>query len=145
MGFDVAQSSAIIYDSGSELFTGTTLSGIGQAMVGILQHPRETANRFVKVRSIGTCQNELLEAFQAVTGRQWHVRRTTTKALLESGRRKLQAGDGGWMLELVVAQLLGEGEARNVVASSRDESDADLLVVVEESTQEVVIKALKAE
>lgn len=144
MGFDVAQRSAVIYDAGTEKFTGTTLEGIGQAVVGVLQHPEETANRFVKVRSVKTCQNELLEAFQGATGSQWDVRRASTKELLESGRRKFREGAGGWVLDLVVAQLFDEGEARCVVAESREESDAELLGVVEETPGELVEKVLKS-
>jgi hypothetical protein len=144
MGFNIAQCSAIIYDSGTEQFTGTTLEGIGQAVVGVLQHPDETANRFVKARSIQTCQNELLEAFQSATGSQWDVQRSSTKALLASGRSKFQAGIGGWVLDLVVAQLFDKGEARCVVASSREDSDADLLGVAEETPQKLVAKILKS-
>jgi hypothetical protein len=144
MGFNIAQCSAIIYDSGTEQFTGTTLEGIGQAVVGVLQHPEETANRFVKARSIQTCQNELLEAFQSATGSQWDVQRSSTKALLASGRSKFQAGIGGWVLDLVVAQLFDKGEARCVVASSREDSDADLLGVAEETPQKLVAKILKS-
>lgn len=144
MGFDIDKSSAIIYDSGTENFTGITLEGIGQAVLGVLQHPAETANRFVKVRSIMTCQNELLDAFQNATNRQWDVRRSTTKSLMESGRSKLQAGTGGWVLDMAVAQLFDEGEARCVVAPSREESDAHLLGIVEEGPQDVVAKVLKS-
>lgn len=39
MGFDVSKHEVIIYDQGKERFTGTTLEGIGQAVVGTLQHP----------------------------------------------------------------------------------------------------------
>ncbi len=142
MGFDIAQRSAVIYDAGSERFTGTTLEGIGQAVVGVLLRPDETANRFVKVLSIRTCQNELLEAFQSATGTRWDVRRSSTKVLMESGRTKFQAGVGGWILDLIVAQLFDEGEARCVVAPSREDSDADLLGVAEETPRDVVGKAL---
>lgn len=144
MGFDIAHCSAIIYDSGTEKFTGTTLEGIGQAVLGVLQHLDETENKFMKVQSIQTCQNELLEAFQTATGRQWDIHRSTTKALMESGRSKLQAGTGGWVLDLVVAQLFDEGQARCVVAPSRAESDAELLGLSEETPQEVVAKVLKS-
>ncbi|EEP78835.1 predicted protein [Uncinocarpus reesii 1704] len=142
MGFNIAQSSAIIYDSGTERFTGTTLTGIGQAVVGVLQHPKETANRFVKAQSIQTCQNELLEAFEIVTGKKWDVQKSSVKTLLESGRSKAQAGTGGWVLDLVVAQLFEEGEARCMVAPSREESDAELLGMEAESPQQVVSRAL---
>ncbi|GES60428.1 NAD(P)-binding protein [Aspergillus terreus] len=145
MGFDISTCSAVIYDDGTEEFTGTTLEGIGQAVVGVLRHPEETANRFVKVRSIKTCQRALLDAFQSVTGKEWDVRRATTQGLVESGRRKHQEGVGGWVLDLVVAQLFEPGKARCVVAASREESDAGLLGMVEESPEDVVRKALKGD
>lgn len=142
MGFDVRQRSAIIYDQGTEHFTGTTLEGIGQSVIGVLQHPEQTANRFVTVMSIKTCQNELLEAFESATGGKWDVKRSTTKELKERGRAKLRAGDGGWILDLVVAQLFDEGEGRCAVAQSREQSDSDLLGVIDEMPQDVVSKAL---
>ncbi|KAI1406755.1 NAD(P)-binding protein [Hypoxylon sp. FL1857] len=141
MGFDIKQHSAIIYDDGTEEFTGTTLEGIGQAVVGVLKHPEETANRFVKVRSIQTCQTQLLDAFQQVTGQSWEVKRGSTKDLLESGRKKHQAGVSGWVLELVVYQLFAPGEARCILAS-KEESDAELLGMKEESPEDIARKVL---
>ena len=143
MGFNVAERTAVIYDSGTERFTGTTLEGIGQAVVGVLSHPSKTANRFVKARSIQTCQNELLEAFQNNTpGQPWAVTHESVASLQESGRQKWQAGTAGWILDLLVAQLYEEGEARCVVATTREDADADLLGIREETAQEVTAKAL---
>ncbi|OTB05611.1 hypothetical protein M426DRAFT_21643 [Hypoxylon sp. CI-4A] len=141
MGFDVQKHSATIYDEGTEEFTGTTLEGIGQAAVGVLRNPQETANRFVKARSIQTCQNQLLDAFQQVTGESWDVKRRSVKELLESGREKHRAGVGGWVLDLVVYQLFEPGEARCVLAS-REDSDAELLGIREETAEDVVRKVL---
>lgn len=140
MGFDIAKASAVIYDQGNEYFTGTTLEGIGQSVVGVLRHPDETANRFVTVMSVKTCQRDLLAAFAAVTGaqQQWDVEHSTTRALLERGR----ARKPGWVLDLAVAQLLDEGEARCLVAPSREESDSELLGVVAEAPAQVAAKAL---
>ncbi|ORY59532.1 uncharacterized protein BCR38DRAFT_350856, partial [Pseudomassariella vexata] len=109
MGFNITQRSAIIYDHEAEYFTGTTLEGIGQSVVGVLQHPEETINRFVKVMSIKTCKNELLEACQSATGKQWNVQPSPTKTLLDSRRRKHEEGDRGWVLEFAVSQLFDEG------------------------------------
>lgn len=142
MGFNTNDHSATIYDNGEEEFTGTTLEGIAQSVVGVLSHPEETRNRFVKVMSIKTCQNKLLQAFQHATGEQWAVRKSTTKELMASGRRKLADGRAGWVLDLVVAQMFDEGEARCVVAPHRSESDADLLGVAAETEDQVAIKAL---
>ncbi|KAK7947009.1 NAD(P)-binding protein [Apiospora aurea] len=143
MGFNVAEHTAVIYDSGTECFTGTTLEGIGQAVVGVLNHPDETANRFVKARSIKTCQNELIEAFQSgSSGKPWTVEHGKVADLLEGGLQKHRAGTPGWILDLLVAQLYEEGSARCVVAASREDSDAELLGIREETAREVVAKAL---
>ncbi|KAB5525707.1 NmrA-like family protein [Coniochaeta sp. 2T2.1] len=142
MGFNLPARSATIYDSGTEYFSGTTLEGIGRSVVGVLQHPEETKNRFVSVMSIKTCQNELLAAFEEVTGQKWEVKRDTTARLLESGRSRYREGKAGWILELVVTQLFQEGEGRGRVAEGREETDSELLGVREEGTEEVVKKAL---
>lgn len=142
MGFDVVNGTATIYDAGEEIFTGTTLEGIGQSVVGVLRHPAETANRFVNVRSINTCQNELLQAFREVTGKPWPVQHSTTEAMKVEGRRRYESGAGGWTLYVAVAQLLDPGMARNIVAPSREESDADLLGIAEETPQSIALKML---
>ncbi|KAH0378940.1 NAD(P)-binding protein, partial [Aureobasidium melanogenum] len=143
MGFDVQNRKAIIYDEGSESFTGTTLEGIGQAVVGTLQNPEATANRFLKVQSIQTCQNKLLEAFEKITGEKWEVTRTTSRALIESGQADFATGAGLWRLKLAVATLYDVGQGRGRVASSREESDAELLGVKDETADEVVAKLLQ--
>ena len=133
----------MIYDDGTAPFTNTTLSGMAQSVVGVLRNPPATANAFVRVRSVQTCQNELLAAFERATGAKWDVRRSTTEELLASGRRKKEAGDKSWVADLVVAQLYA-GEGRSVVAPAWEESESPLLGVVEESVDDIVAKALEA-
>ncbi|KAJ4003760.1 hypothetical protein NW752_011185 [Fusarium irregulare] len=142
MGFDIRNQSAIIYDEGKEHFTGTTLQGIGQSVVGILQNPVETENRTVKVMSIKTCQNDLLQAFQKETGENWKVERRTTQELIDVARQKKEKGEGGWILDLAVAQLYDEGKARCLVAQSWEESDSGLLGVKEENAESLVASIL---
>jgi hypothetical protein len=142
MGFDVAKREAVIYDSGMEQFTGTTLEGIGQSVVGVLKLHEETRNRTVKVMSINTCQKELLEAFEKATGEKWTVRCDSTKRLLESGQEKQQQGKAGWILELVVSQLFLEGQGRGLLAEKIDGTDSNLLDVRVESVSDVVGKVL---
>ncbi|KAF5655851.1 hypothetical protein FHETE_11131 [Fusarium heterosporum] len=142
MGFNIKNRSAIIYDGGKEYFTGTTLQGIGQSVVGVLQHPEETANQHVKVLSIKTCQNDLLEAFQNGTGSQWSVQKSTTTELIETARRKIREGTGGWNLELAVAQLYEAGKARCLVAPSWEESDSGLLGLIKETPESLVSSIL---
>jgi hypothetical protein len=143
MGIDVNNRQAIIYDSGTEKFTGTTLSGIGQAVVGTLRNPSATANRFLAVQSICTCQNELLCAFETATGKQWKVERQTTEELIKSGKEDFGKEIGMWRLKLAVATLYDVGQSRGMVSATREESDADLLGVREESAGEIVAKLLQ--
>lgn len=145
MGFDIAKSSAIIYDNGTEKFTGTTLEGIGQAVVGVLQHPEETKNRCVRVMSILTCQNDLLQAFKSITQKEWEVQRSTTKELLERGREKQRNGERGWTLDLAIAQLLLEGSGHGRVADSRETTDSDLLGVTAVSPEELAAAIISLE
>lgn len=142
MGFNTSTNSAIIYDSGTEFFTGTTLEGIAQSVLGVLQHPEETKNRFVKVRSIKTNQKILLAAFETATGKKWRVEQGSSSAMKESGKAKFKAGLGGWIIELVVAQVFDEGEGRCVLVPDDEMEDVKLLGVLQESVEEVVAKVL---
>lgn len=143
MGFDVKTHSTIIYDSGTEHFTGTTLQGIGQAVVGTLLNPSATANRFLKVQSICTTQTELLAAFEKATGEQWRVERQKSNDLIQSGKEDFETGAGMWRLKLAVATLYDVGQSRGMVAATREESDAELLGVKDESAEEIVAKLLQ--
>jgi hypothetical protein len=145
MGFDVAKRTAIIYDDGTEKFTGTTLAGIAQAVIGVLRNPEQTANRFVKVFSILASQNELLAAFEQAEGAKWSVQHNTTQTLLQTGRAKREAGTTGWILDLVVAQLYDDKSGRSKVARSREETDSELLGVASETPLDVVRKVLAAQ
>ena len=141
MGFNTVSQTATIYDAGTEMFTGTTLEGIGNSVVGVLSHPDETANRFVNVLSIKTCQNELLQAFQKVTGKEWPVEHSTVETLRSEGRARKDAG-ASWTLHLAVTQLLDPGKARNVVAPSWKESDSGLLGVAEETPESIAERVM---
>ncbi|KAK6438180.1 hypothetical protein LTR95_005617 [Oleoguttula sp. CCFEE 5521] len=143
MGFDVASRKAIIYDDGTEMFTGTTLAGIGAAVVGVLRHPEQTANRFVKVMSIKTCQKELLAAFEQAVDGDWKVQRSSASAIIAAGREKLAAGDGSGLRDIAVAHIFDPGEARCVVAPSWEESDSRLLGVEEVSVEDLVAAVVK--
>lgn len=113
------------------------MAGIANAVVGVLNHPAETANRHLLVRSVETCQNELLAAFEQVTGEKWLVAHDKAGDLLVRGREKLANGDRGWVLDLIVAQLLEEGEGRSIIASD-ETADNRLLEMPEENLVDIV-------
>ena len=50
-----------IYDRGDAIVSGTTLAGVGRAVVGVLKNPEETKNRPVFVAETEFTQNQLLK------------------------------------------------------------------------------------
>jgi ribosomal protein L12E/L44/L45/RPP1/RPP2 len=126
MGFNIAERHATIYDAGTEEFTGTTLEGIGQSVVGVLSHPAETANRFVKVRSIQTSQNELLEAFEKVTTTTTSATTTNNNSTTNTAEEKegekeeKEEGDKKWQVSHSTAQqLLVDGRKKHAEGGGR--------------------------
>lgn len=144
MGFDTSNHIATLYDDGNKRFNGTTLEGIGQAVVGVLQHPSETANRFIPVLSLRVSQNELLDAFQTATNSTWEARHVMTENLRTSGEAKFKDGSTGWRLDLIAYQLFCRDDAFGNVALSREASGSELLALVEESPLSVVEKVLSS-
>jgi uncharacterized protein YbjT (DUF2867 family) len=55
-----------LYDGGDIVFSSTSLSSVADAVVGILNHPDETANRVVYIEDIKLTQNKLLELAKKV-------------------------------------------------------------------------------
>lgn len=142
-GFDIANRRAIIYDSGTERFTATTLAGIASAVVGVLRHAPDSTNRHLLVRSVETCQNEVLAAFETATGEKWPVTHATAADLLARGREKLANGDGSWTLDIIVGQLFEEGKNRSIVVAA-DKADNGLLGMPEENLLDIVRGVVQA-
>lgn len=64
--FDWSESKPIIIDGGDNEFSTTTLSSVGDALVGIASHPDETKNRVVYIHDLVITQNKLLEIAKKV-------------------------------------------------------------------------------
>ncbi|KAF4612599.1 hypothetical protein G7Y89_g15580 [Cudoniella acicularis] len=72
--FTAAKREAKLFDGGEKTVSFTTLATIGKAVVGVLEHPLETANRAVYVQDTATTQKKLLELAQRLTaGETWKV------------------------------------------------------------------------
>ena len=57
-----------LFDGGEKRFSATTLDSVGRAVVGVLMHPDQSANRFVYVKDIDVSQRQLLEIAKKVAG-----------------------------------------------------------------------------
>ena len=93
LGFDLKTKTATIYDSGDTMTNFSMLDAVGQATVGILTHPKETANRYVFINSFRATQNDILNALENVTGEKWNVKKTTCEEESRLGREKMEKGD----------------------------------------------------
>ena len=73
MGFVVPACIATIYDAGTEPVSVTSIAKVGQAVANILLHLSETANRFLKIRSLLITQRDVLAAFEEIIGQAWRL------------------------------------------------------------------------
>ncbi|OJD26097.1 hypothetical protein ACJ73_02523 [Blastomyces percursus] len=136
-GFDLPNKAARLYDSGNEPITGVLIDSVGQAVVGTFLNPTETANKFLRIRSLQTTQNQILAAFEKITESKWSVERISTKELYRAGKEKLENGEGGWILDILCTQIFADGGDRSIVAT-REDSDNSLVGVREVELADVI-------
>lgn len=89
-----------IWNDGNNRFSASTLPFVGRAVVAVLTHPNETANKNVYVRSFTTSGNALLGVLAQVTGKHWTVNYTTGVKERQEGRDRMKNGDqeGVWRI-----------------------------------------------
>ncbi|KAI0836207.1 NAD(P)-binding protein [Hypoxylon sp. FL0890] len=91
---DVKDRSADIKDGGDVLFCATTYDDIAQAVIGILTHLDETANRPVRISSINTTQNELVSIAKELGATDgWNLTYSKTEDLESEAFRRWAEGD----------------------------------------------------
>jgi hypothetical protein len=116
---------ASVVDSGNERFYASTLAQVGRAVVHILQHPAETANRYLAIASFNLSQNELIKVVEELTGQEYPVTSRANSAELQKvGEEKLAKGDYSAFLELLTVHLHADG-AGNALA---EEKSANALI-----------------
>lgn len=109
IGFHIPSKTATIYDSGNEPFTGSNLGFIGQAIASVLKHPDETANKFIRVASFVTTQNEILAVLEEETGEKWTVVNKKTSDSQKIADEKLAKGDYSAFSDYLKPILFGDG------------------------------------
>ncbi|KAK9366314.1 hypothetical protein V1509DRAFT_295983 [Lipomyces kononenkoae] len=103
--FDIANRTATIWDDGNKSFTMLNEKQLGEVAVSVLQHPQETINKYIYVATVETTQNEILSAFEEVSGEKWTVIETTTEKQVTEGVNKLTAGDFTGAFQLLRATI----------------------------------------
>ncbi|KAM0722780.1 hypothetical protein Q7P37_002222 [Cladosporium fusiforme] len=76
---DAKNKNITLYDGGETPFSTTPLHAVAKAVVGVLRHPADTANRAVRVHGTVLTQKRLLEIAQRVLGAEgWSVAESDT-------------------------------------------------------------------
>ena len=110
LGYDIKNKKAVIYDDGNHYNDMTVLSTIGKAVAGILQHPAETANRYIHINSFRVTQNQVLAALEKVTGgAKWEVEKKSSAEASKKGNEMLTQGNfAGAMPAILGLEYSGE-------------------------------------
>lgn len=109
VGFDFATKTSTLIDGGKTRFTASNVAQIGRALVAVLSHATETANKLVFVESFTTTQLEIHAALEKASGEEWKVVNKTSESVRAEGFKLLGEGkilEGGG--NLITALVLGK-------------------------------------
>lgn len=90
---DVARHTATLYNGGDIPFSATTLDDVAKAVLGVIHHQTETANRLVYVHSTVTTQNKLIGYAREKDGNRWRTTCKDTETLRMESLDLLQNGN----------------------------------------------------
>ena len=108
LGFDLSSKQATIWDGGNTAFSATNQTDVGKALVSILSHPSETANKYLYVSTVTTSQSSILKSLEDCTGEKWDVENVRTDEQIAKGRQMVSEGDFTGMFLLVQASAYGD-------------------------------------
>jgi hypothetical protein len=138
VGFDIKQRKARLIDDGTEPFSAVTVRDVATAVCGILKHPEQTKNRMLHIRSVETCQVDILGAFKLEMGGQdWEVHVESSAEVYERAKHAQSVGDRKGQMGFLPVQLFAKGGGRSIVVS-REDSDNELLGLVEKDIRVIV-------
>jgi NmrA-like family len=85
---------ATLYNGGDVPFTATTLRDVSKAVLGVVSHLEETANRIVYVQSALVTQNKLIQYAKDIDGKGWDVTVKGTEEVRQESFHELAKGSG---------------------------------------------------
>jgi len=144
IGFDLEHKRAMIWDDGNTIFSGLNEEDLGKAVVGVLKHPKETANQFVYASSIAASQKEILAALEQATSSKFEVSHVSTGAQLDGAREALGKGDFSGAFTIVKATVLGNapGLQQHFEVEEKDRLKNDILGIKKTTVQDTVDRIL---
>jgi hypothetical protein len=135
---------AKVWDSGSNVTSGTNLSTVGKAVVSILTTAEEqTRDRLVEIESFPFSQNSVIEALEKAAGERWTIEKTTTEQQLAEAQASLEKGDFLPAIYVWIRAFVFSGEPGARLQNQK--TGNELLGLPHEDLQETVEKIVKGE
>ncbi|KAM0513360.1 hypothetical protein ACHAPE_008012 [Trichoderma viride] len=131
---------ATVYNSGDIPFTATKLDTIGKAIVGVINHLPETANRPVYIQDAAVTQNLLIGYAKEKDDVEWEITHESTEAMFINSSAKVAKGITGWsvMQPFVFCSVFGDGYGQdfsnhldNKLLGLKGLTDAEVRALVE--------------
>ena len=140
LGFDLSDHTAIFYDQGKNLFSGTTLPTIGKAVVAVLHHPELTQNKRIYIADATFTQQQALTLFEKYTGTTWTVKQVTTEDSFKEGAEAYAKGDIARGVHAYIMALVYNGQG---AAQFADKTSNDALGLQSVPLEQIVKEAVK--
>jgi hypothetical protein len=109
IGFDLKKQTATLYNPGhDQRWSSSTLSDIGTATVQALLPANSalTKNKYVRIRSMTTTQDEILAAVEKVSGKKWETTKVDIDPLVADANEKVKNHDYSGIGIMIVGALL---------------------------------------
>ena len=121
-------------------FATTTLGAVAQSVVGTLQKPDETKNKYIFVASFVTTQQKIIEQIEKIKGIEFETSSVSSKDLIGENLAKLKKGDYSGATTLIQTSFLNYEGLGDYTA--RETLSNELLGLPKEDLGEETRKAL---
>jgi len=92
---NLPQHTATLYNGGDVPFSATILADVAKAVVGVIEHQAETANRIIYIHSALVTQNRLIQYAKDKDGREWDTLIKDTEKVRQESLAQLAKGPQG--------------------------------------------------
>jgi len=139
LGFDISNHSAILYDEGKYLCSGTTLPSIGKAVVAVIHHPELTLNKRIYIADTTFTQQEALALFEKYSGTKWTVKHISTEDSYKQGAEYYAKGDlSKGIPAYIMSAIYSDGGASNFQNKTSNKALGLETVSLEQAVKEAV-------
>lgn len=92
---NITEHNAILYNSGNVPFSATNLVDVATAVLGVIRHQPQTANRVVYIHSALVTQSELIKLAKDIDGKDWVTSIQNTENIRKESLVELAKGPQG--------------------------------------------------